>query len=67
MIRQGAVSRESDRSCDREWCQHQEEYGSPLSNGSHIVVKGNGHDIQIDKPEAVVDAISQSSWKLGAS
>jgi hypothetical protein len=35
----------------------QEELAHLSSNGSHLVVKGSSHDIQIDKPEAVVDAI----------
>jgi pimeloyl-ACP methyl ester carboxylesterase len=35
----------------------QEELAHLSSNGSRMVVKGSGHDIQIDKPEAVVNAI----------
>jgi pimeloyl-ACP methyl ester carboxylesterase len=35
----------------------QEELAHLSANGSHLVVAGSGHDIQIDKPEAVVDAI----------
>jgi pimeloyl-ACP methyl ester carboxylesterase len=42
---------------NREWGKMQEELAHLSSNGSHLVVKGSGHDIQIDKPEAVVDAI----------
>jgi len=42
---------------NREWGEMQEELAHLSSNGSHLVVKGSGHDIQIDNPEAVVDAI----------
>jgi pimeloyl-ACP methyl ester carboxylesterase len=42
---------------NREWGKMQEELAQLLSNGSHLVVKRSEHDIQIDKPEAVVDAI----------
>jgi pimeloyl-ACP methyl ester carboxylesterase len=44
---------------NREWGKMQEELAQLSSNGSHLVVKGSGHDIQIDKPEAVVDAIRE--------
>jgi pimeloyl-ACP methyl ester carboxylesterase len=40
-----------------EWGRMQEELAQLSSNGSHLVVEGSGHDIQIDKPEAVVNAI----------
>jgi pimeloyl-ACP methyl ester carboxylesterase len=40
-----------------EWGKMQEELAHLSRNGSHLVVAGSGHDIQIDKPEAVVDAI----------
>jgi hypothetical protein len=42
---------------NREWGKMQDELSQLSSNGSHMVVKGSGHDIQIDKPEAVVDAV----------
>ena len=42
---------------NREWGKMQEELAHLSSNGSHLVVEGSGHDIQIDKPETVVDAI----------
>jgi len=42
---------------NREWGKMQEELAQLSSNGSRMVVKGSGHDIQIDQPEAVVDAI----------
>jgi pimeloyl-ACP methyl ester carboxylesterase len=42
---------------NREWGKMQDELAQLSSNGVHLVVKGSGHDIQVDKPEAVVDAI----------
>ena len=50
---------------NREWANMQEELAHLSSNGSHIVVKGSGHDIQIDKPEAVVDAIRKVVGQAG--
>ena len=44
---------------NREWGKMQEELAQLASNGAHLVVKGSGHDIQIDKSEAVVDAIQK--------
>jgi pimeloyl-ACP methyl ester carboxylesterase len=42
---------------NRAWGEMQEELAHLSSNGSHLVVKDSGHDIQIEKPAAVVDAI----------
>lgn len=42
---------------NRAWGEMQEELAHLSSNGVHLVVKGSSHDIQIDKPEAVVEAI----------
>ena len=42
---------------NREWGKMQEELAHLSSNGSRLVVKGSSHDIQIDAPEAVVNAI----------
>jgi pimeloyl-ACP methyl ester carboxylesterase len=42
---------------NRAWGEMQEELAHLSTNGAHLVVKGSGHDIQIDKPEAVVEAI----------
>jgi pimeloyl-ACP methyl ester carboxylesterase len=45
----------------------QEELAQLSSNGSRVVVKGSGHDIQIDKPEAVVDAIRKVVGEAGGA
>lgn len=42
---------------NRAWGEMQEELAHLSTNGVRLVVKGSGHDIPIDKPEAVVDAI----------
>lgn len=52
---------------NREWARMQEELAHLSSNGSHLVVKGSGHDIQIDHPEAVVDAIREVVGKAKGS
>jgi pimeloyl-ACP methyl ester carboxylesterase len=52
---------------NREWAKMQEELAHLSSNGSHVVVKGSGHDIQIDKPEAVVDAIRKVVGQAGGA
>ena len=52
---------------NREWARMQEELAHLSSNGSHLVVKGSGHDIQIDHPEAVVDAIREVVGKARGS
>ena len=44
---------------NRAWGEMQEELAHLSSNGSHVVIKGAGHDIEIDKPDAVVDAIRE--------
>lgn len=44
---------------NRAWGEMQEELAHLSTKGSHLVVKGSGHDIQIDKPEAVVDGIRE--------
>lgn len=52
---------------NREWSKMQEELAHLSSNGSRLVVKGSGHDIQIDKPEAVVAAIRKVVGQVGGS
>ena len=52
---------------NREWGKMQEELAHLSSNGSHIVAKGSGHDIQIDHREAVVDAIREVVGKAKGS
>ena len=42
---------------NRAWGEMQDELAHLSTNGIRLVVKGSGHDIQIDKPEAVVEAI----------
>jgi pimeloyl-ACP methyl ester carboxylesterase len=52
---------------NREWGKMQEELAHLSSNGSHFVVKGSSHDIQIDNPEAVVNAIREVVSKAKGS
>ena len=41
----------------RAWNEMQLELSNLSSNSFREVVKGSGHDIELDRPEAVVDAI----------
>lgn len=51
---------------NREWAKMQEELAHLSSNGSHFLVKGSSHDIQIDHPEAVSNAIREVVSKAKA-
>lgn len=42
---------------DRAWNQAQDALARLVPNTKHIVVTGSGHNIQIDHPQAVTDAI----------
>jgi pimeloyl-ACP methyl ester carboxylesterase len=42
---------------DRAWSKMQEELASLSPRSQHLVVKGSGHMIQEDRPQAVIDAI----------
>jgi pimeloyl-ACP methyl ester carboxylesterase len=42
---------------DRAWMQLQRELTALSTRSTHIVVEGSGHDIHLDRPEAVVDGI----------
>jgi pimeloyl-ACP methyl ester carboxylesterase len=44
---------------DRAWNQAQDALARLVPNTPHIVVKGSGHHIQIDHPQAVTDAIHE--------
>lgn len=51
------IPRELDGTRESRMGQMPEESAHLSSNGSHLVAKGSCHDIQIDRPDAVVDAI----------
>lgn len=42
---------------NRAWNEMQEELSHLSTNGTHLVVKGAGHDIELDRPDAVAEAI----------
>jgi pimeloyl-ACP methyl ester carboxylesterase len=42
---------------NRAWDEMQTELSHLSTRGTHEIVKGAGHDIEIDRPDAVVDAI----------
>src|SRR5689334_12260903 len=42
---------------EQEWQAMQKEIASLSSNSTQIIAKDSGHDIQVDQPDLVVDAI----------
>jgi homoserine acetyltransferase len=44
---------------ERAWVEMQEELARLSSNSKHIFVEKSGHQIVLDQPEAVVEAIQQ--------
>jgi pimeloyl-ACP methyl ester carboxylesterase len=43
---------------DAAWSKMQDELASLSSRSQHVIVKGSGHMIQEDRPQAVIDAIN---------
>lgn len=43
----------------QEWLRMQEELAELSSNSTHIIVEDSGHNIPVDQPDAVIDAILQ--------
>jgi pimeloyl-ACP methyl ester carboxylesterase len=50
------ISRDPSQS-DQIWDQMQSELTLLSSRGTHIIAKGSGHFVQLDRPDVVVDAI----------
>jgi len=53
----GDLSPEAARSTNEAWEKMQEELASLSTRGTQKIVKGSGHYVQLDHPEAVVDSI----------
>jgi pimeloyl-ACP methyl ester carboxylesterase len=45
-------------SLDQEWLQMQKELAALSTNSTHIIATGSGHMIPLQRPDAVIDAIS---------
>jgi pimeloyl-ACP methyl ester carboxylesterase len=41
------------------WTEAQHQQAAMSTNGRLIVVEGSGHNIQVDKPAVVIDAVQQ--------
>jgi pimeloyl-ACP methyl ester carboxylesterase len=47
------------RSYGKIWNSMHQALARLSSRGVHRVIKGSGHEIQIDKPQAVIDAVDE--------
>ncbi len=47
------------QSYEKVWIAMHEALAHLSSRGVHRVIKGSGHEIQLDKPEAVIDAVNE--------
>jgi pimeloyl-ACP methyl ester carboxylesterase len=54
-----SVPEELLRRLDSAWMELQEDNATLSSNSKFIMVEGSGHDIEVDQPEVVVEAIQQ--------
>ena len=48
-----------DRSYGKIWNALHQDLARLSSRGVHRIIKGSGHEIQLDKPQAVIDAVDQ--------
>jgi len=50
-----------DRSYGKIWNALHQDLARLSSRGVHRIIKGSGHEIQLDKPQAVIDAVQECS------
>jgi len=55
-----------NRSYSRVWIAMHEALAHLSSRGVHRMIKGSGHEIQLDKPQAVIDAVNEVLHQLHA-
>lgn len=55
--RHPGLSGELDRSRNQVWAQMQEELSHLSTNGTLVIAKGSGHDVQNQRPEVVIEAV----------
>jgi hypothetical protein len=48
---------ELDRTRNQVWAQMQQELSHLSTNGTLVIAKGSGHDIQNQRPEIVIEAV----------
>ena len=56
-----------DRSYGKVWNALHEDLAHLSSRGVHRIIKGSGHEIQLDKPQAVIDAVDDVLGQLHAA
>ncbi len=54
------------RSYSKVWIAMHEALAHLSSRGVHRIIKGSGHEIQLDKPQAVIDAVDEVLRQLHA-
>jgi pimeloyl-ACP methyl ester carboxylesterase len=54
------------RSYSKVWIALHEALARLSSRGVHRIIKGSGHQIQLDKPQAVIDAVDEVLRQLHA-
>ena len=47
------------RSFEKVWIAMHESLARLSSRGVHRIIKGSSHEIQLDKPQAVIDAVDE--------
>jgi pimeloyl-ACP methyl ester carboxylesterase len=55
-----------DRSYGKIWNALHQDLAKLSSRGVHRIIKGSGHEIQLDKPQAVIDAVDEVLRELRA-
>jgi pimeloyl-ACP methyl ester carboxylesterase len=55
------------RSYSKIWIALHEALAHLSSRGVHRIIKGSGHEIQLDKPQAVIDAVDEVLRQLHAA
>ena len=56
-----------NRSYSKVWTDLQQGLAHLSSRGVHRIIKGSSHHIQLDKPQAVIDAVDQVLRQLHAA
>jgi pimeloyl-ACP methyl ester carboxylesterase len=54
------------RSYSKIWIARHEALAHLSSRGVHRIIQGSGHEIQLDKPQAVIDAVDEVLRQLHA-
>jgi pimeloyl-ACP methyl ester carboxylesterase len=55
----GRNTHDDDMFVEKVWIAMHEALARLSSRGPHRIIKGSGHHIQLDKPQAVIDAVDE--------